>query len=270
MHNSRSHPGFTLIELLVVIAVIGVLVGLFLPAIQQARESARRNSCGNNLKQQGLASHNFADGHMRSGDNYFPAAYDEWTVTPTSTWVSEILAFIEQGTLKNNSPAGTEKLEWGICPSYAGDTGNSVSANFSYKGNIGRRLADDDGGMAAQQDSRGLGLPTAAFRATGLSKIIMIGESAGWTAGNYTAKPSCSDWIPNSVVLSLTDSDKVNTGVNTQSNPPFAEPWSYASDHPGELIGVCFADGSTSFIGLGDIICQPSGAIGVDNNIRRK
>ena len=97
VRNPRR-PGFTLVELLVVIAIIGVLVALLLPAVQAAREAARRMSCGNNLKQLGLAAQNFHDvrGFLPPSrlDQFNPNTGDTFDGV---TWAVLIMPYMEQG-----------------------------------------------------------------------------------------------------------------------------------------------------------------------------
>jgi len=92
--------GFTLVELLVVIAIIGVLVALLLPAVQSAREAARRMQCSNNLRQLGLALQNYHD-----VNNWFPINYRP-VIGGTYSWMQAILPFIEQANLYNQLTLG--------------------------------------------------------------------------------------------------------------------------------------------------------------------
>src|SRR5262249_44000704 len=102
--RTRRQSGFTLIELLVVIAIIAVLIALLLPAVQSAREAARRIQCTNNLKQYLLAIHNYNDAFsclpFGKGDNYMPEVMNAPTYARWSTH-SQVLGFFEQMPLFN-------------------------------------------------------------------------------------------------------------------------------------------------------------------------
>jgi prepilin-type N-terminal cleavage/methylation domain-containing protein len=91
--NAVLRSGFTLVELLVVIAIIGILVALLLPAVQAAREAARRATCTNHLKQIGLAVHNFHD-----ANKWFPRSRQN---CHHGTWATEIWPFLEESSLEN-------------------------------------------------------------------------------------------------------------------------------------------------------------------------
>jgi prepilin-type N-terminal cleavage/methylation domain-containing protein/prepilin-type processing-associated H-X9-DG protein len=115
--NRQHRSGFTLVELLVVIAIIGILVGLLLPAVQAAREAARRMQCSNNLKQMGLALHNYHDTFNRFPGNTGSLPTDNRT---GASWLVQILPQLEQTAAYN-------QLVW-----VGTDFGDRLSANRNW------------------------------------------------------------------------------------------------------------------------------------------
>ncbi|MEO9933357.1 DUF1559 domain-containing protein [Rhodopirellula bahusiensis] len=122
-HSPKSAvrtSGFTLVELLVVIAIIGVLVGLLLPAVQSAREAARRMQCSNNMKQIGLAIHMYHDAFKA----FPPASYamaDSGDLNRPASWMVRILPFLEQTAAYSNVD-------------FSGDFSNRDGINYSWRG----------------------------------------------------------------------------------------------------------------------------------------
>ena len=158
-----SRRGFTLIELLVVIAIIAVLVAILLPAIQQAREAARRSQCQNNLKQFGIAMHNYHETHST-----FPSGYVGFSSGQAAGhygWTVMLFPYMDQAGVYNTLnpqgdgiPAATsnpvfQKLYAGFrCPSDIGpdvnpyfgnySTSNYVANSYSFDFNTRTRLRD--------------------------------------------------------------------------------------------------------------------------------
>lgn len=223
------HPrGFTLVELLVVIAIIGVMVGLLLPAVQAAREAARRMQCSNRMKQIGLAFHNYESSFRALP----PSRIEISSPLFHAGWQSMLLPFLEQNALYDNynrtqswfaqvnSPVTTQSVSEFVCPSTPGTRGTPPAARYTARGitygtpafgpsdyaaiNNIRRAAwvvnGETGPSATQRQWPGALFPARpgagikfAEILDGLSNTIMIVEDAGrpnvWIGRLQTVNP---------------------------------------------------------------------------------
>jgi prepilin-type N-terminal cleavage/methylation domain-containing protein/prepilin-type processing-associated H-X9-DG protein len=275
----KRRAGFTLIELIVVIAILSLLIALLLPAVQQAREAARRAQCRNNLKQMGLAIQNYHDMHnvlpigYCAGMAYVDGATD---TAPGWSWATYILPQLDQGPLYNQfnwnqSPVGVGGIQKNVpvylCPTditsgapydvpNKGGTTVTKAAAISYAAVCG-----SDAVSPEDKSGDGLFFRNSSVRLAhitdGISQTIAIGErSFGISRGVWAAAVTTGTITPGpqnpranspekgpAATLVLVHSHLNNT--REDDDDPGLE--HYSSLHTGGS-HVLFADGSVHFI----------------------
>jgi prepilin-type N-terminal cleavage/methylation domain-containing protein len=274
----RNRRGFTLIELLVVIAIIAILIGLLLPAVQKVREAAARAKCLNNLKQLGIALHNY-----QSREGVFPPGYTDLNPDPNSDasqdqgpgwgWAAYLLNDLEQGNVYNQinfnqnvgaSPASQTVLTIFLCPSdqrlptfgvsaYGAPLNSppiATVAQGNYTACNGIRETDSYPGNNTGAFLRNRRMSVADI-SDGLSNTIFIGE--------HNMGHSRTTWagsVRGAGVPALEDSDPVGTAAMAQAlclnhghrshlpnDPSVTDPDVFHSLHPSG-INFLLGDGS--------------------------
>ena len=261
--HHRGRPAFTLIELLVVIAIIGVLIALLLPAVQSAREAARRVKCMANLKQIGIALHVY---HGTAGA--FPPGGWEWRppkqpLKRQIAWSALILPGLEQRPLYDslnlsaqfdsprNATSAATVLEVYVCPSVPRSSPLiDARAVCDYGGMYGQRLVGrnnpPNGSMLYDQ------CQSLSSIRDGSSQTILIGEDGGWRDGQ---------WINGLNVF--------DQAFPINQAPPYEN--DMHSDHPGGAHAL-FGDGSVRFLKDGTArsvlaaLCTRAGGEAIDGS----
>jgi len=203
MKQASTKRGFTLVELLVVVAIIGILIGMLLPAVQQVREAARRTQCLNNLAQIGLAMHNneFSFGHLPAGVTDPTGPIQNVPKGQHVSWTIHLLRFMEQNGIADsfdidagtyavaNAPARAMIIPSFQCSSQGMSMATTSNAGLSnYAGchhSMEAPIDDDNDGLLFLNSA-----VTYADIYDGSSNTILVGEfiaegsDLGWASGD--------------------------------------------------------------------------------------
>lgn len=283
----KKRKGFTLVELLVVIAIIGILIALLLPAVQAAREAARRMTCSSNLKQLGLAMHNYHDSHK-----CFPPAFmvvdETGEINGGWAWAVFLMPYIEQSPLQDKLSVSKYTLNRVVsdpellpmlqipldvlkCPSskvnsmreYLGP-GSEMVSTANYMGCRG--FFRYSGQTHLEKKNNGIFYGESATRfadiTDGTSNTIALGERT--VLPPYTDEPKrWPSWCgPGGLTATKGVGSTVSSSVYGRMNHP-TDMHLFSSDHPDGAT-FCMADGSVRFIS--DLIESDDGGVSPKND----
>jgi prepilin-type N-terminal cleavage/methylation domain-containing protein len=207
LHSGSRQHAFTLIELLVVIAIIAILIALLLPAVQQVREAANRAACQNNMKQLGIATHNFNDTYhtlpafdgLSSKDDAYPASWTSggWGTTHNTalygSWALDLLPFLEQQPI-------IDEVELSYKAYGYNDPQSNIPPGPNYIINGATLVTPASGGY---YDYTGCvytpgnpGVPTPVTVTVGNGQTQIEIEYIGQTPGFYTPPPTYIPYVP--------------------------------------------------------------------------